>query len=196
MPEIDRDVARDHIRESIRIGERLLGDEFIDLIATIAEVINDAYRKGNKVILFGNGGSAADAQHLAAEFVGKYLCDRKALPAVALTVNGSSLTAIGNDFGFDRVFARQLEAVGVAGDIVLGISTSGKSRNVIAALQTAKAQGMITVGFTGGDGGRIKEIVDYFLCVPSEHTPAIQQAHMVIGHAVCALVERKLVGLT
>jgi len=194
MADSERHLIRAHVRESIRIGERLLVDEFIDLIATVAEAIGNAYRKGNKILLFGNGGSAADAQHLAAEFVGRYRRDRQALPAIALTVDGSSLTAIGNDYGFDRIFARQVEAAGIAGDIVLGLSTSGKSQNVITALRTAKSKRMITVGLTGQDGGQIREIVDYCLSVPSDSTPSIQEAHMVIGHALCALVECQFAG--
>ena len=196
MTDAERNIIRDHVRESIQVAEKLLADEFVDLIARIAEAIGRAYHNGNKVILLGNGGSAADAQHLAAEFVGRYRCDRQALPAIALTSNGAALTAIGNDYGFDCVFARQVEATGVAGDIVVGMSTSGRSQNVITALRTAKARRMITIGLTGHDGGQIREIADYCLSVPSESTPSIQQAHMVIGHALCALIEREFVGLT
>ncbi len=196
MTDLERNIIRAHVRESVRIGEKLLDGEFIDLIARVATAISKAFRNGNKVIIFGNGGSAADAQHFASEFVGRYRRDRKALPAIALTTNGSSLTAIGNDYGFDRVFARQVEAAGVEGDVVVGISTSGQSKNVIEALRIARTKRMITVGFTGHDGGQMKEIVDYCLCVPSESTPTIQEAHMVIGHAICGLVEGEFTALT
>ena len=166
----------------------------LELISEIAELIIKAYRDGKKVILFGNGGSAADAQHLAAELVGKYYLDRDPLPAIALTVNTSSLTALGNDYSFDIVFAKQLEALGDAGDIAIGISTSGNSENVIQALKVAKENGVVTIGFTGKKGGRLKDAVDYCLHIPSDDTPRIQEGHITVGHIICEIVEKELFG--
>jgi D-sedoheptulose 7-phosphate isomerase len=163
-------------------------------VRQVAEAIISAYRREHKVILFGNGGSAADAQHLAAEFVGRYRRDRRPLPAVALTVNASAVTAIANDYEFDLVFARQLEALGAAGDVAIGISTSGKSANVIAALRVARREGLITVALTGRPGSPIAEVADFCVCIPSEHTPGIQEAHITVGHVLCELVERALFG--
>ncbi len=187
-------IIRGHIRESIRIKEELLSDAHVDQMERIAKTIATAFTNGNKLLIFGNGGSAADAQHLVAEFVGKYRLVRRGLPAIALTANSSSLTAIGNDYAFESVFARQIEAIGGSGDIALGISTSGKSRNVIAGLEVAKANDLITIGLTGRDGGSIKEIVDHCLCVPSENTPSIQEGHIMICHILCELVEWGLFG--
>jgi D-sedoheptulose 7-phosphate isomerase len=175
------------VKRQIREDARLLGQ-----IGEIAELIIKAYRDGKKVILFGNGGSAADAQHIAAEFVGRYYVDRAPLPAIALTVNTSSLTAIGNDYSYDAIFARQLSAFGQEGDIAIGISTSGNSKNVIQALQIAKEKGLITVGFVGRDGGKMKGVVDYCLPIPSNDTPRIQEGHITLGHIICDIVEREL----
>ncbi len=183
-----------HLREGIRVREALLEDEFVDLVRKMAGAMTSAYQRGRKIILFGNGGSAADAQHLAAEFVGRYRRDRRPLPALALTVNGSSLTAIGNDYEFDRVFARQVEALGVSGDVAVGISTSGKSANVIAALKVARYGGLATIALTGRRGTSMVDLADYCLCIPSEDTPVIQEAHMTIGHILCELVEDALFG--
>lgn len=183
------------LEDSIAVKREILGNvEVLRLIGVIAELLIKAYQNGKKVILFGNGGSAADAQHLAAELVGKYYFDRKPLPAIALTVNTSSLTAIGNDYSFSQVFARQLEAMGEAEDIAIGISTSGNSENVIQALKVAKEKGLITIGFTGKDGGRLKNIVDYCLHIPSNDTPRIQEGHITVGHIICEIVERELFG--
>jgi len=187
-------IIRQHLREDIRVKEALLEDDFVNLVRKVAEAITSACRRGHKVILFGNGGSAADAQHLAAEFVGRYRRDRRPLPAVALTVNTSAVTAIANDYEFDLVFARQLEALGAAGDVAIGISTSGKSANVIAALQVARREGLITVALTGRQGSPISEVADFCVCIPSEHTPGIQEAHITVGHVLCELVERALFG--
>lgn len=186
------ELIRLRIETSIGVKQKLLEQTY--LLAQVAEVMIKAYRAGKKVLLFGNGGSAADAQHIAAELVGKYYMDRKPLPAEALTVNTSLLTAIGNDYAFDQIFARQVEAVGNAGDIAIGISTSGNSPNVIKGVRAAKRKGMITVGLTGADGGRLKNEVDYCICVPSEDTPRIQEAHILIGHIWCELIEQALFG--
>jgi D-sedoheptulose 7-phosphate isomerase len=157
----------------------------------VAETISGALQSQHKLLLFGNGGSAADAQHIAAELVGRYRTERRALPALALTVNTSSLTAIGNDYAFDVVFSRQLEAFGVSGDIALGISTSGNSENVVRALNTAKEMGMKTVALTGATGGRLSS-VDFCLAVPSSDTPRVQECHILLGHIICEIVERQL----
>ena len=143
-------------------------------------------------MFMGNGGSAADSQHLATELVSRYLKERKAIPAMALTVDSSALTAIGNDYSFEQIFSRQVEAIGKSEDLLIGISTSGKSKNVINALETAKSMGIYTVALTGGDGGNLVKIADCSIVVPSDHTPIIQQSHITIGHIICGLIEEKL----
>lgn len=165
-----------------------------ETILRIAEMVWETLRMGGKVILFGNGGSAADAQHIAAELMGRYLRDRPPLPAISLTVNTSSLTAIANDYSYEEVFLRQLKALAGEGDLVWGISTSGNSPNVVEALRWARQRGLRTVGFTGEDGGRMKEYCDILLAVPSRSTPRIQEAHITAGHIICELVEEKLFG--
>jgi len=188
-------LIRSRLKESAKLKEALLDDtETIKTISKIAEVIIEVYKKGKKVILFGNGGSAADAQHLAAELVGKYYLERNPLPAIALTVNTSSLTAIGNDYSFNSVFAKQLEALGEEGDVAIGISTSGDSANVLEALKVAKGKGLITIGFTGKDGGRLKDVVNHCLHIPSDDTPRIQEGHITVGHIIREIVERGLFG--
>ncbi len=183
----------ERLEDSIAVKRQIREDtEMLERIGEIAELIIKAYREGKKVILFGNGGSAADAQHIAAEFVGRYYVDRAPLPAIALTVNTSSLTAIGNDYSYDAVFARQLSAFGQEGDIAIGISTSGNSKNVIQALQIAKQKGLITIGFAGKDGGKMKGVIDYCLTIPSNDTPRIQEGHITVGHIICDIVEREL----
>jgi D-sedoheptulose 7-phosphate isomerase len=185
-------LIQEKIIASIKVKQALLKQS--RLLAQIADELIRAYRAGGKVILFGNGGSAADAQHIAAELAGRYYMDRKPLPAEALTVNTSILTAIGNDYGFEQIFARQVEALGNPGDIAIGISTSGNSPNVIEGVRAAKRKGMITIGLTGADGGQLKNEVDYCICVPSKDTPRIQEAHILIGHIWCELIERALFG--
>ena len=184
--------VRERIIASIELKQTLLKQS--QLLAQIADELIRAYRAGKKVILFGNGGSAADAEHIAAELAGRYYMDRKPLPAEALTVNTSILTAIANDYGFEQIFARQVEALGNPGDIAIGISTSGNSPNVIEGIRVAKRKGMITIGLTGADGGQLKNEVDYCICVPSKDTPRIQEAHILIGHIWCELIERALFG--
>ncbi|RLB04107.1 MAG: D-glycero-beta-D-manno-heptose-1,7-bisphosphate 7-phosphatase [Deltaproteobacteria bacterium] len=189
------ELIRSEIQQSIQVKERILSDpELVQLIEKMAEAIVEAYRKGKKVILFGNGGSAADAQHIAAELAGKYRLDRDPLPAIALAANTSTLTAIGNDYEFDEVFVRQLDSLGETGDVAIGISTSGRSENVIRALKAAKRKGLVTIAFTGKSGGRLKNFVDYCLFVPSEVTPRIQESHITVGHIVCDIVEKRLFG--
>ena len=178
---------------SIAVKELLLHDrEVVSLVAKVSQLMVEAFRGGNKVILFGNGGSAADAQHIAAEFVGRFAFDRPALPALALNVNTSCVTAIGNDYGFDRVFARQLEALAHAGDVAVGFSTSGKSANVIQAMATARKIGLHTVGMTGSSGKALQAAVDYCICAPSTETPRIQECHILIGHIISELVEQTI----
>ncbi len=162
------------------------------LIVRIAEKFIETFRNGNKILFFGNGGSAADAQHLTAELVGRFKCERKALPAIALTTNTSSLTSIGNDYDFEDVFSRQIEALGKSGDLAVGITTSGNSKNVLKAIDAAKQIGMGTVGFTGGDGGVLSKTVDLALIAPAQETANIQEMHITAGHIICQLVEEKL----
>lgn len=164
------------------------------LLLTLVDWIVEAFNQGGKLLLFGNGGSAADAQHLAAEFVNRFLLDRRPLPALALTTDTSILTSVGNDFSYDDVFAKQIIALGKPGDIALGISTSGNSGNVINGFHEAKKGGMKTVALTGGSGGKIAGHVDLLLNVPSDHTPHIQETHLWIEHMICWLVDEKMFG--
>ncbi|MCX6000365.1 MAG: D-sedoheptulose 7-phosphate isomerase [Chloroflexi bacterium] len=183
--------VREQIEASATLKRALLDQT--DIILQIANQLVEAFRRGNKVLLFGNGGSAADAQHIAAEMAGKLYFDREPLPAIALTVNTSSLTAIANDYDYQQVFARQLKGLATKGDVAVGISTSGNSRNVIAAVEEAKRGGLVTVAFVG-QGGRLSQIADYVLSVPSSDTPRVQEAHITAGHIICYLVERELFG--
>ncbi len=162
-------------------------------IAAAGIAVLTCLRAGGKLIAFGNGGSAADAQHITAEFVGRYRAERKALAAIALTTDSSALTAIGNDFGFEEIFSRQLEAVGKPGDVVLAISTSGNSPNVLRGLEVAKKSGMVTIGLSGRTGGKMRDLVDICLCVPSDSTPRIQEAHTLIIHILSGIVENAFV---
>lgn len=181
------------IQASIAVKEILVRNtEVVSIIAKVSELLIDAFQRRNKVILFGNGGSAADAQHVAAEFVGRFAFDRAALPALALSVNTSCITAIGNDYGFDLVFSRQIEALGHAGDVAIGISTSGNSPNVIQAASVAKKMGLHTVALSGNGGGKLKNAVDHCICVPSNETPRIQECHILIGHIISELVEKAI----
>jgi D-sedoheptulose 7-phosphate isomerase len=181
------------IRASIAVKESLLASpEILMTIAKVSEILVDALERGNKLLLCGNGGSAADAQHIAAEFVGRFAFDRPALPALALSVNTSCVTAIGNDYGFDLVFARQLEALARPGDVCIGISTSGNSPNVLCAMATARKMKLHTVGLTGAAGGGLKREVEYCISVPSDETPRIQECHILIGHVISELVEQTI----
>lgn len=164
------------------------------IIVDIAQVMIDSYRNGGKVVLFGNGGSAADAQHIAAELVGKYKLVREPLPAIAMTTNTSILTACANDYGYDTVFSKQVEALVEKGDVVVGISTSGTSPNVLEGIKTAKDIGAVTVGLTGERKDGLGEVVDLWLAVPSSDTPRIQESHITAGHIICFLVEQALFG--
>jgi D-sedoheptulose 7-phosphate isomerase len=181
------------IQASIAVKERLLSStEVVSSVAKVSEILVNAFEQGNKVLLFGNGGSAADAQHIAAEFVGRFAFDRPALPALALSVNTSCVTAIGNDYGFDQVFSRQIEALAHTGDVAIGISTSGNSPNVANALWVSRQKGLHTIALTGCTGGKLKNAVDYCICVPSKDTPRIQECHILIGHIVSELVEQTI----
>jgi D-sedoheptulose 7-phosphate isomerase len=180
-----------YIRKSIETKQTLLNKNLPEMGKTV-DIILDAYRNGHTVFWFGNGGSAADAQHLACELVSRFFIERKALASVALTTNSSELTAIANDYSFDAVFSRQIEALVKKGDVVIGISTSGNSPNVIEGLKKAKEYGAITVAFTGQTGGKMKEVADILIAVPSDVTPHIQECHIMIGHVICYAVEKRL----
>lgn len=181
------------IEASIDVKKRLISDAgLISTVARISEILIEVFRQGNKMLLFGNGGSAADAQHIAAEFVGRFAFDRPPLPALALSVNSSCVTAIGNDYGFDLVFSRQIEALGRAGDVAIGISTSGNSSNVLRAMSIARETGLHTIGLTGCTGGKLRTAVDHCICVPTNETPRIQECHILVGHLISELVEEAI----
>lgn len=185
----------DRINKSIEIKEDILKDyTLVKKMCLAVKAIINAYKSDKKVILFGNGGSAADAQHIAAELVNRLYFDRKSLPAEALTANTSVLTAIGNDYSFDKIFSKQIEGIGKKGDIAIGISTSGNSSNVIEAINVAKEKKLFTIGFTGRSGGKLKEIADICLQVPSDDTPRIQEIHIMLGHIICEIIEKDLFG--
>ncbi|HNR16505.1 MAG TPA: D-sedoheptulose 7-phosphate isomerase [Chitinophagaceae bacterium] len=180
------------IEASIQTKQQILqNDEIIATIEKVVEVVTNTFKNGKRVYFCGNGGSAADAQHLAAEFSGRFYTDRKALPAEALHCNTSYLTAVANDYGYDVVYARMIDGIGEKGDILIGLSTSGNSGNIIKAFEVAKDKGIITVAFTGITGGQMKAISDYLINVPSADTPRIQESHITIGHIICQLVEEK-----
>lgn len=180
------------IQASIEVKQRILENEvLLQTVTAVADLLVAALRNGNRIYFCGNGGSAADAQHLAAEFSGRFYVDRKALPAEALHCNTSYLTAVANDYSYDVVYSRLIEGIGVAGDVVVGLSTSGNSRNIVKAFETARAKGIATVGFTGLSGGVTKSVSDYLLNVPSSDTPRIQESHILLGHIICQLVEEK-----
>jgi len=181
------------IQETQHVMAGMLADEaLLARLEAAAEACINAMKRGNKVLLAGNGGSAADAQHIAGEFVSRFAFDRPGLPAIALTTDTSILTAIGNDYGYDNLFARQVQAHAQKGDVFIAYSTSGKSPNVIAALQEANNRGVVCIGMTGNRGGPMKELCDHYLDVPSADTPKIQEGHAVLGHILCGLVERAL----
>lgn len=184
-------------------AKKTIQDEFTSHLKTIHSVIGnmeetldkasqlvvDTLKRGNKILFCGNGGSAADAQHIASELTGRYKSERKGLPSIALTTDTSALTAISNDYGYDRVFDRQVEALANKGDLLIGISTSGNSTNIISALKLAKEQGCTTVGFSGRDGGKMNEVCDINLIVPSDNTPRIQEMHILFGHIMCQIID-------
>jgi D-sedoheptulose 7-phosphate isomerase len=186
------DIARE-LADSQRVIAAMAADS--DLAATLESAAGacvQSLRNGGKILLAGNGGSAADAQHIAGEIVGRFAFDRRALPAIALTTNPSILTAVGNDYGFEHVFARQIQAHGGAGDVFIGYSTSGTSANILRAFEAARGLGLICIGMTGNRGGPMAKLCDHLLAVPSSETPRIQEGHAVLGHLLCALVEAAL----
>ncbi|EDO8256434.1 TPA: D-sedoheptulose 7-phosphate isomerase [Campylobacter jejuni] len=186
---------KEHFQESILVKEQILKDEnLITLIKNASLEVIKAYRNGNKTLLAGNGGSAADAQHIAGEFVSRFYFDRPGIASIALTTDTSILTAIGNDYGYENLFARQVQAQGVKGDIFIGISTSGNSKNILKALDLCKQKGIISIGLSGASGGAMNELCDYCIKVPSTCTPRIQEAHILIGHIICAITEEELFG--
>lgn len=187
------ELAAERIRASVRAHEALLEPEVLAAIAAAAALIAAALRDGRKLLVFGNGGSAADAQHIAGEFVGRFLVQRRALPAIALTANASVLTAVANDYSFEAVFARQVEGLGEPGDVALGISTSGTSRNVVAGLRTARERGLRTLALTGPGGAPMAELSEVCVRVPTDETPRIQEAQLLVAHVLCEVVERDVV---
>lgn len=186
---------KDLIRASIETKQQFLDSpDLVSCIQGIVDVIVEAFRNNKRVYFCGNGGSAADAQHLAAEFSGRFYLDRKALPAEALHCNTSYLTAVGNDYSYDVIYARLIEGLGHEGDILIGLSTSGNSANIVKAFETARDKKMITVGFTGMSGGALRPLSDFLINIPSTDTPRIQESHILAGHIVCQLVEEKYFG--
>ena len=178
-------------KESSEVKTRFLKENLPKLLDAI-KLVSHAFESGNKVLFFGNGGSAADAQHLAAEFVNRYVMDRPPLPAIALTTDTSILTSVSNDLAFDEIFSKQLRALGKEGDVAVGISTSGNSPNIIKAFEVAKEMGMKRVALTGNNGGAISKMADLSLVVPSTSTPRIQETHILVGHLLCEMVEHQL----
>lgn len=183
----------DIIKASISVKEQIIADEkLVQTIGAVTGKIIEAFTAGNKVLFCGNGGSAADAQHLAAEFSGRFYTDRNPLPSEALHCNTSYLTAVANDYGYELVYSRLLKGMGKAGDVLVGLSTSGNSANIIKAFELARQMNIITVGFTGAGGGQMKALSDYWINVPSNDTPRIQESHITVGHIICQLTEEKL----
>lgn len=183
------------INASIETKQKIVNDATLrQTIATVVDVVTQAFRNGNTVWFCGNGGSAADAQHLAAEFSGRFYKDRKALPSEALHCNTSYLTAVANDYSYDVIYARLIDGIGKEGDVLIGLSTSGNSKNILEAFAAAKNRKVISIGFTGATGGKMKDAGDYLINVPSADTPRIQESHIMIGHIICELVEANLFG--
>jgi D-sedoheptulose 7-phosphate isomerase len=186
-------VAR--IRDCASVTQNLLdSNSYLAAVVDVAEAMTKCLRSGNKILFFGNGGSAADAQHLAAELSGRFLRERPSLSGWALTTNSSVLTAVGNDYSFDDVFARQVHGIGARDDIAFAISTSGNSPNVLRAVDVAREKKLVSVGLTGGTGGKLRTAVDHCICIPSDKTPRIQEAHILTGHILCELIEETLFG--
>jgi len=192
MPSSHRPFITTRITEHIALASSLLEDEsYLAAVSGAASALAAALRSGHKVLFFGNGGSAADAQHLAAELTGRFLRERRALPGLALSTNSSSVTAIGNDYGYEEVFARPLAGLGAAGDVAFGISTSGNSPNVVRAIEVAHTKQMVTVGLSGR-AGKLSALAQHAICIPSECTPRIQEVHILTGHILCEIIEREL----
>ena len=180
------------IKASVDIKNNiLLDDKILQTVKDCVYILVTAFKSGNKVLFCGNGGSAADAQHLAAELSGRFYTDRDALPAEALHCNTSYITAIGNDYGFDEIYSRLIKGIAIEGDVLVGLSTSGNSKNILKAFEIAKEKGMITIAFTGDTGGKLKKTADHLINVPSNDTPRIQESHIMLGHIICQLVEEQ-----
>lgn len=190
MEDID-DIVLRIFKESSHVKEVFV-NENLAKISKVIDIVTSCLKSGNKILLFGNGGSAADAQHLAAEFVNRFLIERPPLPAIALTTDTSVITSIGNDYDFSEIFSKQVRAIGSPGDVAWGMSTGGNSLNVFKGLETAKKMGLATIGMTGKDGGNIAKIVDYSLNVSSNSTPRIQEVHITVGHVICEMVDFRL----
>jgi D-sedoheptulose 7-phosphate isomerase len=191
----DLNYVKRELQASVAVKQAVLADStLVQLITDTGQLLIRAYEAGHKLLIAGNGGSAADAQHIAAEFVGQFNFDRPGLPALALTTDSSVMTSVSNDYGYDKVFRRQVEVHGAAGDVFLGISTSGNSANVLEAVQAAQSRGLVTIGLTGQAGGKLHDLCDYCICVPSNDTPRVQEAHMLIGHTLCAMAELAIFG--
>ena len=189
-----KEYIENYVKDSIFAKEKLLNDKrIIAEIAKASEIIIETYKNGGKVLTAGNGGSAADAQHIAAEFVSKFLYNRRALNAIALTTNSSILTSVGNDYSHEHVFARQIQAYGNEGDVFIAISTSGNSKNILLAINEAKKYGLKIVGLTGSKPSQMDNLCDYLIKVPSDKTPIIQESHIMVGHIICALVEKEFI---
>lgn len=187
------DKIKEIIQASIETKQSILQDTaLLTAIGKAAEAITNAFKNGRRIYFCGNGGSAADAQHLAAEFSGRFYTDRPALPAEALHCNTSYLTAVANDYGYDHVYARMIDGIGQEGDVLLGLSTSGHSPNIVKAFEAARNRKMITIGFTGATGGKMKNLSDYLVNIPSTDTPRIQESHITVGHIICQLVEENI----
>lgn len=183
------------IEASIETKKKIVQDQhLLDTVEKVIDAVVNAFKNGKRVYFCGNGGSAADAQHLAAEFSGRFYTDRKALPADALHCNTSYLTAVANDYDYNEIYARLIDGIGMEGDILIGLSTSGNSKNIIRAFEIAKQKGLVTVGFTGITGGGMKAVSDYLVNVPSTDTPRIQESHIMLGHIVCEIVEKRIFG--
>ncbi len=190
-----KNYIKDQIKKSFETKQAIYqNEELLNKIVEVCKLCVELYKGKNKTILAGNGGSAADAQHIAAELVGRYGFDRPSIPSLALTTDTSNLTAIGNDYGYDKIFSRQLEGMGQEGDIFIGISTSGNSKNIINAFEVAKQKGIKTVALVGRDGGEMAKMADIALVVPSDSTPRIQESHILIGHIICDIIEKEIFG--
>ena len=180
------------LNESVNVKTKILSDDkLLQTVKDCVYIFLTAFKNGNKILFCGNGGSAADAQHLAAEFSGRFYNDRDALPAEALHCNTSYITAVANDYGYDVIYSRMIKGIGNKGDILVGLSTSGNSKNILNAFEAAKQKGMTTIAFTGSTGGKLKKLADHLINVPSDNTPRIQESHITLGHIICQLVEEE-----
>ncbi|MDU1889059.1 MAG: D-sedoheptulose 7-phosphate isomerase [Dysgonomonas sp.] len=191
----NKDIIISHIQDSIDVKSKILTNKvLLDEIQNAANIVTDAYRNGFKTLIAGNGGSAADAQHIAGEFVSRFYFDRPGIPSIALTTDTSILTAIGNDYGFNQLFRRQVQAQGAPGDIFIGFTTSGNSENIVNALHGCKEKGIKSIILTGENGGKVANLCDICIKIPSKETPRIQESHILIGHIICCIVEEELFG--